>query len=238
MARKALTDEEKAAKAAAKEAEKAKAEQEAAERAAAEKAEAAQKDEHIRGLEKMIAEMQAQLQAAQRPQIIQMGEDAAKVSFLWQAEVADDNETVFGDGGMYGRIIGKTGTFAVPKNQLSRLLNGMNRMFLDRRWLIVLDGLTDEEREMLGVDYKEGELLDRRAFAKMIELGDKMLEIYPLLCDGHKEMVAKRYNEAYEAGNPRVTREIVVQLSRLAKDAGRKDDFRNIIEKMNLLDAE
>ena len=39
-------------------------------------------------------------------------------------------------------------------------------------------------------------------------------------------------------GDPHVTREIVVELSKLAKKAGRGDDFRDIIEDMNAADAE
>lgn len=189
-------------------------------------------------LMKQLADIQARLDAASRPQIIQIGQDAAKVQFLWQAEVADDNVVSFGDGGMYGRIVGKTGTFAVPKSDLSRLLDGMNRFFLDKRWLIVLDGLDENEREMMGVNYKEGEILDRQAFAKMVDLGEGILEIYPNLCASHKEMVAKRYNEAYAAGNPHVTRDIVVELNRMSKAAGSAEgDFTAIIEAMNEADA-
>ena len=219
----------------AKPAEKAK------ETAAAENAvekEAAALKEQNDFLMKQLAEIRAELDAAKKPQIIQLADDTAKVNFLWQAEVADDNVQVFGEGGIYGNIVGKTGTFSVPKSQLSRLMTAMNRMFIDRRWLIVLDGLDDAEREMMGVNYKEGEILDRQAFAKMVELGDQMLEIYPLLCDSHKEIVSKRYHEAYMNGDPHVTREIVVELSKLAKRAGRGDDFRDIIEDMNAADAE
>lgn len=197
-----------------------------------------EKDSEIEALKRQLADMKALLETANRPQIVQIGGDTEKVNFLWQAEVADDNVVVFGDGGMYGRIVGKTGTFSVPKSDLSRLLDGMNRFFLDKRWLIVLDGLTEDEREMLGVAYSEGEVLDRRAFAKMVELGAEILEIYPRLCDSHKEMVAKRYHEAYMNGDPHVTREIVVELSRLAKSAGRGEDFKDIIENMNAKDIE
>lgn len=189
-------------------------------------------------LMKQLAEIQAKLEMANRPQIIQVASDTAKVTFLWMAEVSDDNVVSFGDGGMYGRIVGKTGVFTVPKSELSRLLDGMNRHFLDMRWLIVLDGLTDEERETLGVAYKDGELLDRKAFAKMVDLKEDILEIYPKLCQSHKEMVAKRYNEAYASGNVNVKRDIVVELNKMSKAAGSKDgDFTQIIEKMNEADA-
>lgn len=171
-------------------------------------------------------------------QIVQYGADAQKVQFLWMAEVADDNTVQFGDGGMYGSIVGKTGSFYVPKNDLSRILTSMNRKFLEDRWLIVVNGLTDEERETLGVDYKEGEVLDRKAFAKMVELGDKLLELYPALCEGHKQMVAQRYADAFAAGSPYVTRERAVKLNDLSRREGHeRGDFIHIIEEMNERDA-
>lgn len=171
-------------------------------------------------------------------QIVQYGADAQKVQFLWMAEVADDNTVQFGDGGMYGSIVGKTGSFYVPKNDLSRILTSMNRKFLEDRWLIVVNGLTDEERETLGVDYKEGEVLDRKAFAKMVELGDKLLELYPALCEGHKQMVAQRYADAFAAGSPYVTRERAVKLNDLSRRKGHeRGDFIHIIEEMNERDA-
>lgn len=196
------------------------------------------KDAEIEALKKQLAEMQKLMEAAARPQVVQIGGDTERVQFLWQAEVADDNVVTFGDGGMYGRIVGKTGTSSVPKTDLSRLLDSMNRFFLDKRWLIVVDGLNETEREMLGVNYSEGEILDRKAFARMVELEGDILEIYPKLCASHKEMVAKRYNEAYQAGNPHVKREVVVELNRLSKVAGSRDgDFTAIIEAMNEADA-
>ena len=190
---------------------------------------------------KMKEEMQAQMQSfkealaqAQKPQVVQVTASTEQVHFLWMAPVADDNTQDFGQGGMFGRIIGKTGEFFVPKNDLSRILDHMTRMFLERRWLIAVSGLNADEREALGVDYKEGELLDRKAFSKMIELGDKMLEIFPALCEGHKEMVAKRYYEAWLEHSPYIRRDVVVELNRMAKAAGMKENaFASIVDGMN-----
>lgn len=177
-------------------------------------------------------------QQSTTPNIIQYVGDTEKVQFLWQAEVADDNVMLFGDGGMYGQVVGKSGTFFVPKSELSRVLTDVNRVYLKRRWLIVVSGLTDEEREALGVNYREGELLDKRAFAKLLELGDELLDIYPKLCVGHKKMVAQRYMEAYTNSSPYVTRERVMKLNAMSKAGGGKGDFTPILEKMNAQDVE
>lgn len=182
--------------------------------------------------------MKAQMAQSQMPQIVQVAADVPKVHFLWMAEVADDNVQNFGQGGMYARIVGKRGDFIMPKTELSRILDKMTRSCLDKRWLIVLSGLTDEERDALGVAYKEGELLDKQAFAKMVEMEDGILEIYPELCDGHKEMVAKRYYEAWMSHNPHVHRNVVLELKRMTQEAGMKNNvFSDILKEMNEAEA-
>lgn len=191
--------------------------------------------------EKLIAEMQAaheremkelkeQIANAQKPQIIQMSNSSEKVHFLWMAEVADDNTMEFGPGGMYGRIVGKTGSFYVPKDDLSRILDGLNRRFIDTRWLIIVSGLTEEEREAYGVNYKDGELLDRKVFDNIIGMGDKIVELYPELCEGHKEIIAKRMYEAYVSDHNSVSRETITKLNAMSEKIGA---FNEILKMMN-----
>lgn len=181
-----------------------------------------------------VAEALKNIPQQTAPQIVQVSTSAEQVHFLWMAPVADDNVVQFGEGGMYGNIVGKTGSFYVPKPDLSRILTEMNRRFMAQRWLLVVSGLTDEEREALGVDYKSGEVLDKRAFAKLVELGDELLNIYPALCEGHKVMAAQMYADAYRQGSRYVTRERTVKLNALSKRKGHeKGDFIAIIEDMN-----
>ena len=185
-----------------------------------------------------VAEALKNIPQQTAPQIVQVSTSAEQVHFLWMAPVADDNVVQFGDGGMYGNIVGKTGSFYVPKPDLSRILTEMNRRFMAQRWLLVVSGLTDEEREALGVDYKPGEVLDKRAFAKLVELGDELLNIYPALCEGHKVMAAQMYADAYRQGSRYVTRERTVKLNTLSKRKGHeKGDFIAIIEDMNEKDT-
>ena len=198
------------------------------------------RDLEIEELKKELAEMREMLKQAQSaPQVVQVApQEAEKVHCLFEAEVADDNIFSLGENGRYGRIIGKTGSFFIPKNELSSVMDAQFRSMLENRWIIIVSGLTDEEREAFGVDYKEGEYLDKKAFAKMVDIGDEILKIYPNLCKGHQEMVAKRYYEAYMNGNPKVTRELVVELNKLSKKAGsEKGDFIGIIELMNEADT-
>ena len=189
--------------------------------------------EQVQAMKEMMAV------TAPTPTVVQVAPDTERVHFLWQAEVANENIKTFGPSGMYGRIVGKTGSFYVPKSDLSRVMDEENRYFLDKRWLIVVSGLSEEEREALGVNYREGELLDKNAFARMVELGEALLELYPELCQSHKIMVAQRYREAFEAGSPYVTRERVLKLSDLTREAGiSPNPFAKIIQEMNQRDAD
>lgn len=191
-------------------------------------------------LQKQMEEMQRQFLAMQRPQVIQMAAETERVYFLWQADVADYNTVTFGPGGMYGSITGKTGTFSVPKNELSRILDNRTRSFIERRWLIVLDGLTDEERESMGVAYRDGEILDRKVFDKMVDLSlDEIREIYPKLCDSHKEIVARHFYEAWLNRSANVTREKVIALRDMTRDMGLDvQAFQTILKEMNISEEE
>lgn len=198
----------------------------------------AQYEAQIAAMKKEMAAQMASfreaLAEAQKPQFIQVAADVEKVQFLFMAEVCDENVYEVGPNGMYGRIVGKTGTFYVPKSDLSRVMDTMFRLLMKKRWIVVVSGMTDEERAAYGVDYRLDEVLKESDFSRIIELGDGILGIYPNLCDGHKEVVEKRYFDAWRSKNPLVNRETVAELNRMAKNAGRdKNAFRTILEEMN-----
>lgn len=174
------------------------------------------------------------LAAAQKPQIIQMSADVEKVQFLYMAEVCDENVYEVGPGGVYGRIVGKTGAFSVPKSEISRVMDTMFRLLMKKRWIIVLSGLTEEEREAYGVNYRVDEVLKEKDFSRIVELGDSILGVFSGLCEGHREMVEKRYYDAWRSRSPLVKRETVAELNRIAKEGGKdKNAFRAILEEMN-----
>lgn len=190
-----------------------------------------ERDEEVKELKAQIEQLKqlvASQAQAQPQQIIVSSDSSERVWFLWMADVADDNVTLIGEHGEYGRIVGKVGTFYVPKNDLSRILDTATRYYLEHRWMIVIDGLTDEERETLGVNYKEGELLDRNAFTKIAEMGKELTDIFPALCDSHKDMVVGRLHEAYENGK-KIDRQQIIDLNKIYPNEALVD----IIEQMN-----
>lgn len=229
----------RAAKKAAAEAEKAAAE-------TVETATEAPKTFTEEDVQRMIAEALARQAETFKPQVIQVSQGDKKVVIRFQAEVADDNVAVFGAGGYYGQITGKSGMLTVPKSEFtSRFLDESARWMLKHRWLIVLDGLDEQERELYGVNYREGEYMDDMAFAKMLDMPEEeMLEVYPKLCLPYREMVARRFVTGYQSGDYRVTqrRSLIKQLNDMSKkdyanlpagDVRRKGAFASILEGMN-----
>ncbi|MEG1757801.1 MAG: hypothetical protein RR235_05005 [Oscillospiraceae bacterium] len=185
---------------------------------------------------------------AQKPQVIQVQADTPKVWFRFQAEIADDNVVEFGPNGIYGRITGKTGSFFVPKDELSALLTLSVQWMIKNRWLLVMSGMTDEEMDAIGAKYDSKEVLDKQAFQRMIEQAEDIAELFPKLCTSNKEMVASRFTDAYFSGDRRVNnRKLIVRLNEMSKadyadrpagDPRRRGLFTGIINAMNAKDAE
>ena len=170
---------------------------------------------------KQQAEFSKQLAQVQTPQVIQYSGDSEKVIMRFQAEVADDNVAEFGQGGMFGKVTGKRGTIQIPKSEFSRFYTEQTKWMMEKRWLIVLSGMTDEERELYGVKYRPGEVLDDMAFAKMLDMTDEeMLQTFPALCDSCRDMVARRVRDAYSKRDHRVVGrlDLVRALNRMSKE--------------------
>ena len=191
-------------------------------------------------LQEQIKALQAQVEAAKVPNVTVNTPDKERVTFRWQAPVADDNVLEIGEGGRYANVTGRQGTFFVPKDELHRVLTPMLRSFIANRWLIVLDGLDEMERVALGVDYKPGEVLDTAAFMRLIDLGPELLELYPALCAGNRRIVAKLIYESWATdGYKHVKRDIVKGLEDFcsANDPEEKT-FQTILTEMNAKEAE
>ena len=156
-----------------------------------------------------------------------------RVMLLWQAPVADDNVQEFGPSGRLGRVIGSTGTIFVPHDDFPQIIDSQVRMFLERRWLIVLSGLDQDEKIAYGVDYKPNEYLDRQAFAKVAAQGEKLLDIYPALCPGNREIVVKAYYEAWQNHDPAVNRGLTEQLDAMCTRIDpEQTTFHTILQEM------
>lgn len=171
----------------------------------------------------------------QQPQVVQISAETPVVHLMFQDACSPDNYIQFGVGARYGSITGSFGLKTVTKEQfLGDFRDAFVQLLLAERKLIVLDGLTDEERVAYGVDYKDGEFLTERQFRNMLTNTDALLEAYPKLCDGYKQMVATQITTAFENKDPRVTRKLVAALNKLSKKDGQdsRGDFAHVLEAM------
>lgn len=193
------------------------------------------------------AEAVAKAMAEVKPQVVQVMADTEKVTLRWCAPVADDNLAVFGPNGMYGTVTGKNGTVMVPKSEWSRFYDETARRLIERRWLVVLSGMSDDERAVYHCAYRKGEVLDETAFRCAVTMGDKLLDIFDNLCTEHQEMVAKAYYDAWERGEVSAdSRELLKKLNAKNKvryaeepkeDPRRKGMFRPVLDALNSAEA-
>ena len=105
---------------------------------------------------------------------------------------------------------------------------------LRSRELVVLNGLTDIERERFNLEYKEGETLSTKAFYSLLSYGkEQICDIYKKLCEAHKRTVAKIYCDAYfEKHDNRISSVTVKALNKLSKTVDKNGLFTPILDDM------
>ncbi len=201
-------------------------------------------------VERLVAEAVAKAVASvqQTPQVVSVAQEAPQVTLRFQCDCSPEHQLMLGVNGKFGIITGKSGTFKVPRDAFfGEFRDSVVQALLASRDLVVLDGLTDEERELYGVKYTDGEVLEPQAFHKLLDMGDELCDVFPKLCMNYKEMVARRFADAFERGDRRVTRDLVLKLNALSKqdyvglppeDIRRKGLFHRIITQMNIKDGE
>lgn len=215
-------------------------------------AEAARKAEHTMFTEEQVRQMIAEAVARYAQENKQEKQAPAiqdsVVTLIWQAEVNDKNELMLGPNGKYGTITGKHAVIPIPKSAFAGDFRTTTMQhFLKTRNLIVVDGLTDEERKVYGVEYKQGEYLEPAVYDRLLEMGDAILDIFPKLHPTWREMVATLFTEAYENKTLKCSRETLIKLNRISKkdysglpqdDVRRKGAFYAIIHAMNAADED
>lgn len=197
-------------------------------------------------VQKMIEEALAKREAEKKPEEPKQSAVDTIVTMIFQAEVNDANELQLGPNGKYGMITGKHATVTINKRDfVSDFRTTMMQYLLKNRNLIVVSGLTDEERKIYGVDYQQGEYLEPAIYERLLEMGDKVLDVFAQLHPTWQEMVATKFVEAYENGTLKCSREALLEMNRISKknyanlpkdDARRKGAFYSIIHAMNAAD--
>lgn len=181
---------------------------------------------------KAVAEaVKAAMQNVQ-PQTVYVKDKADEyVTLLYMGVVAEGSTVHLND--RLGDIQGRGGTRDIPKKEfLQNLTPGVLDRLKDRR-LIVLSGLTDDERERYGLKYEDGELLSPDIYYKLLSLPeDTICKIFKLACPEHKAIIATLYIDAYMAHDNRVNQPLIQRLNNISKEADKDGMFKAILKDM------
>ena len=198
----------------------------------AEEISAKNKDDVIRQMQAQIAELEKQLAGknAAPSVVLAKPEEVVKVTYI--SNVSDSNVL---DLGEFGSMTGVGWVLEVPRKDFAgKFMTPFVQKLLKKRRLIVLDGLTDEERERYGVAYRDGELLDAQMFGRLLTLpAEKVIEIYKNLCPEHRRFAATRFITAFERGDNRINRGLIEPLQEISKADDPQGLFTPILQKMN-----
>lgn len=116
------------------------------------------------------------------------------VTVLFIAEVSKENQLELpGYGAMRPNSY-----LEIPKKEFGgKFMSPLVRLLIDKRHLLVVDGLTEDERIRWNCDYKDGEVLSERVFDHMLDFDTTQLcDIVAHLCDEHKRFVCRRITQA------------------------------------------
>ncbi len=176
--------------------------------------------------------MVAQALANQQPTVVQVAPQKEEmVTLLYMGAVAEGSRVNLGE--KLGEIMGRGGTRTISKTVFFENMtpNVINRL-KDRR-LIVMDGMTDEERERYGVNYKDGELVGKDIYYKLLDLDEKtVVSIFKKACFRHKQLIASLYGDAYNAGDNRINQPLIQKLQKASKEVDKAGMFTAILKDM------
>lgn len=153
------------------------------------------------------------------------------VTLLYMGAVAEGSVVHLGD--KLGDIMGRGGTRTISKTVFFENMGTpvINRL-KDRR-LIVVDGLTDEERDRYGVNYTDGELVGKEIYYKLLDMdADTVVSIFRKACYRHKELIAALYADAYNAHDNRVNQTLIEKLQKASKSVEKNGMFTAILKDM------
>lgn len=142
--------------------------------------------------------------------------DAESVTVMFIAEVSPENVLIIPG---YGSLR-PTSTLDIPKQEFKgKFMMPLVRKLIDKRHLIVLDGLTEDERKRFNCDYKEGEIMTERVFDHILEFDtDKLVSVFKLLCSEHKIFVCRKIITAYENKSNLISIDKMREINKLTKD--------------------
>lgn len=158
------------------------------------------------------------------PSIVQVAEDKyVQLTFIG---VISSGTSV--NLGALGKITRPGTTIDVPKKDFVKSLGiPVVEALLHNRKVVVLDGLTEAERERYGVKYAAGELLTVDEYFSIPQMPiDILCKRMDEVCYTHKMTIVNVIlNEYFEKKNPNITLANIKKLNQVAKRNGMDDAF-------------
>ena len=188
----------------------------------------AEKAESV-GMKELFPEIQT-VKSTEKPHY-----DEPMVKMLYLDSAIENNEIPIGGGRV---IVGSGRRFSVKLSDFEgTFLTPLVMKLLKKRKFIVLDGLTQEQREQYGVDYRRGEVLLNESLFEWFFTAPvaDVKAVFKDLCFEHRELVSARVLEAFEQGDNRLTRDRIEALNEISKKdyADGKGAFTPILEAIN-----
>lgn len=169
-------------------------------------------------LNDLIASAVASAMADSKPQVVQVAPVEDPVVLLFLGGIMAGSTVALGE---LGNIYRDGGTLTVSKRDFFSKLNGTAEGMLRQRKLIVVSGLTDEERERYNVLYRENELLTEKTYGRLLLYPiDELATVYTALCPEHRAIAAKIFRTALEDGDGRVTEAKMKRLAKIDRESG------------------
>lgn len=184
----------------------------------AEVKEAAPKKSAEKPAERMYSESEVQAMIAQL--LAKQKQEDENVSLYFLSVCAVNNEAELPG---YGVIRPGQYLEIQKKEFFGKFMSPQVRKFIEKRRLLVLDGLTEQERRRYNCDYRRGEILTEHALETILDLPlSQFTELFRALGRDHKVFVARYINsivdEAQRKGG-RIDNRISLNLLRALNDA-------------------
>lgn len=209
-----------------------------------------QKKKMAEGRKKKAAEKAAEAAKPKQTEAAKPAEPAIQTVYITPNEkmvqciyidsVIPNNEIVIGNG---RKISGSGRVFSVPLSEFeSTFITPLIAKLIESRRIIVLDGLTDEQRELYNCAYSESEVIRREGMFDFFLKKDipEIEEAFANLCAEHQQLVATRFMDAYmgtDAGaRALVNREKVKRLNDISKEKNGEGIFKPLLEALNAAD--
>lgn len=142
-----------------------------------------------------------------------------KVKILYLDSAIENNQIPIGSK---KTITGSGRIFSVALSEFEgEFMTPLVMKLIDQRKFIILDGLTDEQREQYNCLYKQDEVLKKEGiFDYLLSCSTEDAErIFKALCKEHRELVGSRFAEAWipEHRDNRITRDKIEALNKISK---------------------